>query len=208
MSRKSIALTLVIINLFFSVSEAYLFFHLNNQIVIDFTKGPPIELPFHSIWSILPSILGLIVLIGLCWVLSIFKEKSWILAGMIAYAVCRIIGIIIFVFIGLTWITSIPILSQILFCSIYILSTFMVITVMFIKNKQIKPYYMWFGIFTVIAYVIPQIGPYLYDNFSIKWLMFNQSALFQIPTFVSLVLFIKVWLNISTTPIITPSASE
>lgn len=208
MSMRSIALALAVTNLLFSVIEVFLFFHLSNQIIIDFTKGPPVELPLHSMWSILPSLFGSIILIGLCWVLVIFKEKKWILAGMMAYTTYKIIATIVINFIGLTWTISMPILSHTLFYSFYMIDAYLVIALMFTQSKQIKNYYKWFAVFSVIALIIPKIGPYLYDNFDIKWLMFNQSALTQLTTFVSLILFVKVWLTIFPAPVSDPPLTK
>jgi hypothetical protein len=195
MKRKQIAFALVIINFIYSVSQIWLFFHLNNQIIIDITKAPPSGLDISSIWGIVPEILGLIILLGLCWVLRAYKEKLWILLGMVLFTFWKIISGISFYLYGMQWASGMPSLFNALLDLYYFTLVYMVITLFFVRNKVIKWCFIWFGIFTAIAYIIPKVGPYLYDNFNIHWLMINQDALLQLCTFTSLVLFIRVWID-------------
>jgi len=193
--NKKIALTFLITNLVYSICETFLFFRLNNQIIIDFSKGPPIALPLFSIWCVLPAVLLSTILVGLYWILIIFREKRWISTVFLIFVLLRVFSTATLFFYQEWW-TNFPSTSSpiLLYLSYFIIAC-MIISIMFIKNKSIRIYFRLFGILTALAYIIPRIGPYLYDNFSITWLMINQAALFQLCTFVSLAIFVKVWIN-------------
>jgi hypothetical protein len=190
--NKKIALALIFINAIFIVLGISLFFYFHHNVLPDFDKAEPTGPSRDSVWNILIAFFNIAVYIGLFWVLGAFKEHILIKGAMLLLLLLKVPAIIS---LNLNHFDSIAISAflQSIIISFACVEVAMLIVLLFVRNKIIKPYFRWLVGLMFVALILPPIGAYAYDNFSIHWLLIDRFLLVWasfIPTFL---LFIKVY---------------
>ncbi|BAU56042.1 hypothetical protein [Mucilaginibacter gotjawali] len=190
--NKKIALALVVANVIFLIYSVFLFFYFGHTIFPDFTKPQATEPSADSIWNIIATFLNIVVYIGLFWVLGAFKEHILIRGAMLLLLFLKVPAIISLNFNHLDAI-AMSALFQSIIVFFACLAVAMLIVLLFVRSKMIKLYFRWFVALMLVALILPTIGDYVYDNFSVRWLLIDRFLLVWASFMPTLFLFIKVY---------------
>lgn len=190
--NKTTASLFLIANALYIVCFAILMVWLKQPLIADVTRQPVIlSNGALAAIQIIMSVLSLLIYIGLIWVLSAYREKIWILIGICLYILLQVY----FNLLSVLNIYHLPLPHLFYNSTVYVnysLLLFMLIGMVLVQNNQVKEYFRWFGLTTVIAILLVRFLPYLYDNYSMKWALINPGVLKMVPFVVSLTLFGKL----------------
>ena len=191
--KKPIALGFVICNAVYTVICIIRFIYTNSQVLIDINKPPPLDIPQNSIWYIVPQILYVIIFVGLVWLLKIFDEKFWMRLAVIAFIALKIATLLLIHFNDSQYLLDHNFVFDIVNVGNFITLLYLLVALLFVRNRLIRIYFRWFVILMILAFFAPRLGEILYDDFSIHWLLFNIDALSELCFIVTLLLFVKVY---------------
>jgi len=191
--NRPIALSAVICNVLYTIICITRFFYLHNQIIIDFSKGAPVEVAPNSLWLVFPQILYLCIFTALIWVLKICYEKLWIIVGTTAFLIIKVITVVILHSINNHILITYDFIFDILSIANLFLLIYLVVSYFLIQNKYIRPYFRWLAILLVLSLLLPRLGEILYDDLSIHWLLINPDVMSELCFIPTLILFIKIY---------------
>ena len=177
------------------------FFYFHETVFKDFSRSVPqlSQLNYMLLFAI-PGIFILIIYTGLFWVIRVFKEKKWIRSGLIVFFAAKVLAII------LPWIVyryvKSPSIYEVLLSNRLLLGAsiaYMLFTFLFVRHKDIRRFFWYHSLLTIIAYLYIFFGRPLYDDFGYNWLLINQDMILYVPFLATMVLFVEVY-NLSCQP--------
>jgi len=194
MIKKHVALGFVICNSIYLIACIVRFFYTGSQIIIDFSKTPPLVLPQNSLWYIVPQLLYVILFMGLLWLLRIFNEKIWIQLGVIMFILSKIATFLILHFKDNRFLIDNTFWYDVVNIGNFVTLLYLLIALFLIKTKTLRLYFRWLAILMIISILIPRLGQILYDDFSVHGLLINSDTMTQLCFVPTLILFIKIFI--------------
>lgn len=193
MIKRNSAIFFTGINAVYLVFFVLLMIWTKTPIIWDVNKLPSVSLSNNALAAtqIIVTVLSAVIFIGLITILNTYKEYRWVIIALTLYLLQQVFSNITSI---LTFYQAghIYILSRYTAYFIYAILLFMVISLQFVKNRQISEYYRWFGLTILLAIILARVMPLIYGNTGIKWLLINPGILKMIPFIISLSLFIKL----------------
>jgi len=193
MIKRNSAIFFTGINAVYLVFFVLLMIWTKTPIIWDVNKLPSVSLSNNALAAtqIIVTVLSAVIFIGLITILNTYKEYRWVIIALTLYLLQQVFSNITSI---LTFYQAghIYIFSRYTAYFIYAILLFMVISLQFVKNRQISEYYRWFGLTILLAIILARVMPLIYGNTGIKWLLINPGILKMIPFIISLSLFIKL----------------
>ena len=206
--NKRTALFFLIINSILVVSAIGKIFYFHETLIRDFNHPrPQLHQISYAVILTVQGIAALVLYIGLLWIIRVFKEQKWIWSGIIVFLVVQLrmfISVLVVPYLlkGRGYVELLHLFRLLFEISV----AYMVVTFFAVSNRVIRVFFWCFAVLMGLNNLLAYLGPKLYDNFSIHWLLINPNFTFWIPWVASLALFAKVF-NLGTEQRLQPEGS-
>jgi hypothetical protein len=190
--NKKIALALVVTNIIFLGYSIFVFFYFHHTVFQYIGQPGPTGPSPDSVWILSISFLDVALYIGLYWVLGVFREHLLIKGAMFILLLLKIQAQF-----SLNWNSLESLAMRSFFQSIIVFFFYafvaLTLVLLFVHNKLIRGYFRSFVVMMVVAWILPYIGTYAYDNLNIHWLWIDRFFLDWLTFIPTLLIFLKVY---------------
>jgi len=192
---KRTALFFLIVNIILVVSGVGKVFYFHETLIRDLNHSrPQLNQIGYAVVLAAQGIAALVLYIGLLWIIRVFKEQKWIWSGIIVFLVVQLrmfISVLVVPYLlkGRGYLELLHLFRLLFEVSV----AYMVVTFFAVSNRVIRVFFWCFAVLIGLNNLLVYLGPKLYDNFSIHWLLINPNFTFWIPWVASLALFARVF---------------
>jgi len=193
--RKRLALFMIVVNgclLAFGMAK---FFYFHETVFRDFKRlVPQLSRDKYLLLNIVPTILMMILYLGLFWVILTFKERKWLLSGPVSFFCVKLLVIVMplatLVFYAISGESYLvhslqPLLTR-------LGTAYLAFTFLFVRQRPIRLYFWGFAIVTVLVELWVYMGPTLYDEYGQNWLLVNRDMIYYVPFVITMALFARI----------------
>lgn len=183
--------------LFFIFNILLLIVRLYIWIIVKFSISVFPNMQSYSILGIIELTLTTAVFIGLIAVLIRYHESKAISSSLGIYFSFQTYLVVNSIMVNNGHTSFIEWNNWLLYIFITILIC-VFFTLLVVKSDDIKLYYRYFGILSIIGYALNRILPILYDNFGLTEVLISPVLINSLPFFASLLLFKKLASTVAT----------